>query len=183
MNSIKKLADWRIIKREKIITDQFLDLYKYKTINPNGYRGYFWTAKRKSDFTVIIPRFESGKTLLVGQFRPAVERVVWEFPMGSVRGKSSLKMAKIELRQETGYTASKWLKLGQIYPASGLLDQKAHIFLARDLTFIGEDPEANEFLGIKQITFAKLEEMINIGKITDGISIAAYYLFKQKVSL
>ncbi len=175
-----KLDDWQIVKREKIVEDKFLDLYKYQTINPNGNRGYFWVVKRSSDFAVVIPKLESGETLLVGQFRPAVERVVWEFPMGSVQGKPSLEMAKTELREETGYLAKRWLKLGQIYPASGLLNQQAHIFLAQDLSFVGDDPEPDEFLSIKKVSFAKLNKMIDEGEIVDGISIAAYYLFKTK---
>ena len=176
----KNISNWTIKKREKVFSDKFLNLYKYQTINPAGGRGYFIVAKRDFDFSVVIPKISDKEILIIRQFRPAVERLVWELPMGSVDGVDPLEMAKTELRQETGYLAKKWRSLGSVYPAAGLLSQKGHIYLAEELSYVGDDPEPDEFIEIKKISLESFEEMIKKGEMVDAISIAAYYLFKIK---
>ncbi len=180
-NSQPPLDDWKITAKKLVIKDKYLRLFKYTTINPLGKRGYFWVAKGKSDFAVIIPLLNDQTTLLIGQYRPAVEKIMWEFPMGAVNNQKDMaQTALTELREETGYIPQKLVKLGELYPAAGLLNQKGHVYLAREISFVGSAPEGNEYLETKKVTFPQLEEMINKGEVDCAITIAAYYLFKSK---
>lgn len=180
--SKSKLTDWQITKKELIIKDHFLSLYKYTTINPLGKKGYFWVAKRFSPFfVVIIPIIKSNTTLIIGQYRPPIQQVTWEFPMGAVSNiNNPQKAARIELKEETGFTAQELKLIGQFYPAAGLLNQKAYVFVAYNLQPGPPQPEDNEYFETQIISFDKLEQMIQNGQIICGITIAAYYLFKNQ---
>ncbi len=177
-----KLNAWQITQKELIIKDRFLSLYKYITVNPLGKKGYFWVAKRpKPFFVVIIPIIKPNTTLIIGQYRPPIQQITWEFPMGAVSDVNDpQKAAQIELKEETGFTAQKLKLIGQFYQAAGLLDQKAYVFAAYNLQPGSPQPEGNEYFETQIITFDKLEQMIQNGQIICGITIAAYYLFKNQ---
>ncbi len=180
-NNRPSLDSWKIIKKNIIVKDKYLHLWRYSTINPLGKKGYYWVAKRNHDFAIVIPLLDKKTTLLVGQFRPPVEKVVWEFPMGAVEKEKDIsKVAATELEEETGFRAKNLVKLGQFYPASGLLSQQAHVYLASQLTFVGPHPEGNEYLETKKVALKEIRKMIVNGEIEDAISIAAYYLFWAK---
>ncbi len=177
-----KLNAWQTIHKKLVIKDRFLLLYKYTTINPLGKKGYFWVAKRPTPFfVVVIPIIDSNTTLIIGQYRPPVQQVIWEFPMGAVTNiNDPRKVAQIELKEETGFTAQRIKLLGQFYPASGLLNQKTHVFAAYNLQPGPPQPQGNEYIKTQTTTFDKLEQMIQNGQIICGITIAAYYLFKNQ---
>jgi ADP-ribose pyrophosphatase len=91
------------------------------------------------------------------------------------------------LREETGLTAAKMTRLGQLWIAYGFARQKLHVFLATGLTPAGTDPDPEEHdLVLKKATIAEFEGMILDGTIRDDCTVAAwglYRLWKEKSSL
>jgi len=60
---------------------------------------------------------------------------VRELPAGAIEpGVSPLDCAIRELAEETGYQARTWQKLAEFYPSPGVLSERTHLFVARDLT-------------------------------------------------
>src|SRR3989338_2623466 len=69
---------------------------------------------------VIIPELPDGRLILLRQYRTAANRVLWEFPAGTLEpGESPLVCAKREIMEETGFKAVHWKKLTEFYPAPG----------------------------------------------------------------
>ena len=90
----------------------------------------------------IIAVTAEHQLLLVEQFRPPVGGRVIELPAGLVgEGRLSQETpeaaARRELREETGYSASKWTYLGRGPSSAGLTSEVVDLFLAEDLVKFG----------------------------------------------
>lgn len=170
-------SDWKTVNSKVVYKNPFMAIREDTVIRPNGTTGSFYVLDR-SCFSIIIPLTPDFEIYLVGQYRYALQTFTWEFPMGSVAGKSHLEIAKQELKEETGLTAKHWVKIGEYAVSPGHASQKTQLFVATDLTQGKSNPEPNEFLTVKKIPLAQLEEWISHGTIIDGVTIAAFHLLE-----
>lgn len=83
---------------------------------------------------VILPLLNKNEVVLIRQFRHAINKTILEIPAGtSEPGESMLACAKRELAEETGYTASKWTRFIDFYPAPGISTERMTLFVAEKL--------------------------------------------------
>lgn len=128
----------------------------------------------------IIPQDEDGNIYLIGQYRYAVGQYSMEIPAGSTDGEDPLHAAKRELKEETGFVAEKWEKLGEFYPANGILKEKNHVFRATGLKQTGEHQWEDEGINkLIKLPLKKVLQMIKEGEIKDGQTISSLMLFAQ----
>ena len=147
---------------------------------PDGSTGIY-SYVEKPDFALIIPA-ENGGFHLVEQYRYPVRMRCWEFPQGTLPGLAAAdhpeKLAREELRQETGLTAEVMRHLGHLHCAHGMVSQGFDVFVAEGLTPGEPDLEIEEQdLRSQWFGRADLEAMIRRGVITDDSTLAAYALF------
>lgn len=154
-------------------------VYKYKTVFPDSKIKDYFVLDRYSPFSVVVPLFDDQTTILVGQYRVPVEAYSWEYPMGSVRSKPPLATAKQELKEETGFTAKKYIKLGEYYLAPGFSNQIMHVFLGLGLTAGTPDPEPYEYLTTQKVKLETVKNMIEDGTIKDGPTVLANSLVAE----
>lgn len=129
---------------------------------------------------VMMPVDERSRVLLVRQFRLPAQRDLWELPAGRLDpGESPLQTAKRELREETGYRAKTWVKLGSFWPSPGYVDEKMNLFLARDLTEGEQKPMEDERIEIRWFSKRELGSLIEAGEIHDAKTIIGYFLWLQ----
>ncbi|MBR0474860.1 MAG: NUDIX hydrolase, partial [Erysipelotrichaceae bacterium] len=88
-----------------------------------------------------------------------------------------------ELQEETGYKASKIEKLVEFFTSPGVVKEKIYVYMASDLTFVGQHLDADEYLNVKTYTAEEVEKMIKDNELQDGKSIIAYELWKNRKSL
>jgi 8-oxo-dGTP pyrophosphatase MutT (NUDIX family) len=87
-------------------------------------------------------------------------------------------LAREELRQETGLTASVLRHLGHLHCAHGIVSQGFDVFVATGLTHGPPELELEEQdLRSQWFGRAEVEAMIRQGGITDDCTLAAYTLF------
>jgi ADP-ribose pyrophosphatase len=133
---------------------------------------------------VIIPRTDSGKYILVKQYRFPLERYLWEFPAGGKEpGETFPGAATRELMEEIGMRPRKLKKLLEFYPTPGVSGEKMHMYLAWNLQpRIAEKDEDEEFeIGI--FTLGELERMVADGEISDGKTLIGFHLVKKMTKL
>src|SRR5262249_15620901 len=83
----------------------------------------------------ILPLVDSVHVCLLRNRRPIVGETLWEIPAGTLEPQEPPESAAIrELAEETGYRAADWRKLTEFYPSPGVLTERTHVYLARDLT-------------------------------------------------
>jgi 8-oxo-dGDP phosphatase len=83
---------------------------------------------------------ESGRVLMIRQYRHPVGRLLWEIPAGlrDKPGEPLLAAAERELLEETGYRAADWRVLADVFTSPGFSTERLRIFLARGLTQVPE---------------------------------------------
>lgn len=128
---------------------------------------------------VIVPVFGDGTVALVRQYRHAAGEYLLEIPAGTLNsGEDPMIGAVRELEEEIGVRAARVEKLNEFYVSPGFLTEKMHVYLATDLTEVGQKLEADENLTIERFSFDELSKMIRDGRIVDaktmvGVMLAA----------
>jgi ADP-ribose pyrophosphatase len=86
---------------------------------PNG-REYDFAVVRHPPAVVIIPVEDDGRIVLIRQYRPALDRELWECPAGSLEpGESADAAARRECEEEIGRAPGRAERLGAWYPTPG----------------------------------------------------------------
>lgn len=169
----------KVVKRKVDYKNPFMKIFKQEILFGDGRRKDYYVVDRNNDFSVVIPVFSDQTVMLVGQYRIPIEKYSWEYPMGTVKNKTPLEVAKQELKEETGLTAKKWKKIGESVVAPGYCNQKFFIFIATELTEGEPEPEPFEMLTSKRIGLTDVKKMIRNGKIKDGPTIVADYFLHE----
>jgi len=153
------------------------NFYRYTLLFPNNKKGDF-IVRNSQPFTIIIPQLNQDNFIMVKQYRLGSNKISLEFPMGSVRNLSPSAMAKQELKEETGYTAKKLRLLGWFYLSPAWSNQKAYVYLAKDLISGKPQPEDYEIIEIEKKSDKEIEKLIANGEINDAPTIVAFFYYK-----
>jgi ADP-ribose pyrophosphatase len=96
---------------------------------------------RHSGAVAVVAIDDQDRVALVRQYRHPVQDVLWELPAGlrDVDGEDPGLTAARELAEETGLVAWRWESLLTLYNSPGYSNEQIIIYLARDLTPVGED--------------------------------------------
>lgn len=118
---------------------------------------------------VIVPVFADKTVALVRQYRHPAGKYLLEIPAGSLDKDENPELGAIrELEEEIGGQAARIEKLSEFYVSPGFLSEKMFVFMATELTGVGQKLEEDELLSIEKITFPKAFEMIRNGEIEDA---------------
>lgn len=129
---------------------------------------------------LIIPELPNGKLLFVKQFRYALGKIFLELPAGKKdHHEKSLVTAKRELQEEVGYKAKKMKFLTRIHPVIGYANEQIDIYLAQGLTYIGDNPDEEEFLIPVELTIQQAMKMVWQHKITDVKTQIALFWYQE----
>jgi ADP-ribose pyrophosphatase len=134
---------------------------------------------RHPSAVVVVPVLPDGRTLVVTQYRYAMERETIEFPAGKLDpGEEPLTTAFRELEEETGYRAGRMEPLLPFAPAVGYSTEIIHAFAAHDLTETGMRPDEDEITGVRAIDFDELKAMALRGEIIDGTTLVTLAMYE-----
>jgi ADP-ribose pyrophosphatase len=145
---------------------------------PNGSEGDFYYAHTKGA-VFVIPQFDDGSLLLLRQFRYLNQRESLEFVGGGMKeGLTHEQAAHEELLEEAGLVANELIPLGWFNPMNGLSDEECYVFLAQGLKQQAARPEASEEFEPVRMATIDIDRLIAAGEIWDGMTLAAYSLFR-----
>ncbi len=127
---------------------------------------------------VIVPEVAPGRLLLIENQRVAAGRTLLEFPAGTMEPPEPPEAcAARELREETGYQAARFSLLGRLYPAPGVSTELMHIFLARELTFVGQQLDPGEEITTLEMEAAELLRLARKGALEDAKTLCGLALY------
>ncbi|MCI3929702.1 NUDIX domain-containing protein [Streptomyces sp. AN091965] len=111
----------------------------------------------------VLALDESGRVVLVRQYRHPVRHKLWEIPAGllDVPGENPLHAAQRELYEEAHIKAEDWRVLTDVYTTPGGCDEAVRVFLARDLSEAeGERFEVEEEEADMEIARVPLDDLV-----------------------
>ncbi len=135
---------------------------------------------------VVLAVDDDDRVLCLQQYRHAVGMAFVELPAGllDAPGEEPVDVARRELREEAGLSATDWEHLGTTYPSPGITDEVQHLFLARGLSHVGrgdfvlEHEEAE--MTVFWAPFTALVQAALDGRVSDGPVVQALLLAQAR---
>ncbi|QPS70518.1 NUDIX hydrolase [Lactococcus garvieae] len=169
------------LSREQIFHGQIFQVVKDLVSLPDGSM-----SSRELVFHnggVAVAPITGDKLILVGQYRKAFEKFIFEVPAGKLEEDelNDPKAAALrELEEETGYTAERLTEITSFYGTPGFSSEKTYLYFPVGLTKV-ESPrlhDEGEFLEMIEVTLPEAKMMIEAGQICDAKTIMAVWYWE-----
>lgn len=109
------------------------------------------------------------RVCLLRQYRHAAGGWVWELPAGKLEpGEPPESTARRELQEEAGFEGAQWQSLGQYVSSPGILTERVHLFLARQLAPVQIAREQGEVMEVHWVELGEALRRVHSGDINDG---------------
>jgi 8-oxo-dGTP pyrophosphatase MutT (NUDIX family) len=170
-------VSWQTHTSKVVYENAWIRVREDAVTRPDGQPGIYGVVETRHPSVFIVALTDDREVLLVTQDRYTSGRSSIEVPAGNSDGEDPLEAAKRELREESGYVAGSWSELGRMEAANGFCTEVQHVFLARELTHVGDDRKAEDGItDVRFVAFDEVLEMVRRGEITDGQTISSLML-------
>jgi ADP-ribose pyrophosphatase len=168
---------WEVIS-SKIEGDyRIFNLRIDRSVSPRTKRSHDFYVLESADWVNVIPLTARNEVVLVRQYRHGIRGLALEIPGGIVeKGDSPEAAARRELMEETGYRDSAMVSLGLCHPNPAFLNNRCHMFLAKDVYPAGEqNQDEKEDIEVLLRPLDEIPNLIRNGGITHSLVVAAFY--------
>jgi len=172
---------WRTTGSRKLIDLGEVKLYRDKIVSKSGFKTDHLRLSLH-DFSIVVPVLDDHRLVFIWNYRHPIQGWELELPAGLVDdGEDSESGAKRELKEETGYSARSWKGLGWLHTLPGISSQRAHVFLARQLTKGSASREPYEYMKIKILKARQAYRLLWTGKIIHSPTVSALGLAEKTI--
>ena len=179
--SDSKLSLWSCYNTEQLLDLSICQIMTHKAQNPRTQKEAPFYVLKMPDWVIILALKSNQELIFVKQFRHGIRDITLEFPAGLVDlHENPLDAAKRELREETGFTAQQWKKIGTLHPNPAIQDNQCHIYLAQNLHQTGTlELDEEEDIELKTCRSETIPQMVQDGILTHSLTVAAYFLYRE----
>jgi 8-oxo-dGTP pyrophosphatase MutT (NUDIX family) len=164
---------WRTLDSKIVYSNPWMVIREDKVIRPDGAEGIYGVVEMPLSCGIVAID-DRDQIAMVSQWRYTLGKMFVEIPTGGgADGEMPLDVAKRELSEETGLTASSWTPLGTIDNSNGVTTDVAHMFLARQLSSGPVNHQGDEDIVLRWMSFADAVSLVIAGEITESVSVAA----------
>jgi ADP-ribose pyrophosphatase len=182
MNMNKAKNPWTNKSSEVKYENLWIKVIESNVLNPAGNDGIYGVVHYKNNAVAIIPLDENYNTWIVGQYRYPLDSYEWEIVEGGCpEGTSPLETAKRELHEEVGLKAEHYEMILEMQLSNSTTDEVSYTYVAKGLSYIGEEPEEDEQLTIKKIPFEEVFQMVMRGEIRDALAVGSILKAKMLI--
>jgi ADP-ribose pyrophosphatase len=174
---------WNWLNSKIISTCRIFTLKQETYCSPRTGKDHDFYLLDSGDWVNVIPMTADQKVILVSQFRFGTKDFSLEIPGGMLDpGDSPASGASRELLEETGYGGDEPILLGVVHPNPAIHTNHCYTFLIQNAVY-KKSPrqDSTEDIEVKAVPLADIPQLIDSGKITHALVIAAFYwLFNSK---
>jgi len=176
-----------VIFKEELIESQRIYEGAILNLRRDKVTAYSGTAYREivehNGAVAIVALTDEGNIIMERQYRYACGRAVLEIPAGKIdKGETDPVGAAVrELKEETGYTASEIIHLGNCNPSCAYSEEVIYLYLMRGLTRGEQDLDADEVIELIEMPFDEVYGMAVRGEIVDSKTLAALLMAKGRI--
>lgn len=174
---------WKTISSDRALDSPWMSIRKDVVELPNGELICDYYVWESCDIALIVPLTESGRFILVEQYKHATGEITLEFPGGVIEtAEPAEHAAKRELREETGYSVRDCKRLAKICDNPTKSTGNLHIFLGTGAQKTTE-PQLDISEDISAVSLSRQEVIASIqsGRIRVSGSIAAAFLAFEEI--
>jgi len=171
------------IEGQRVYEGVLLNVEKDRVLLPNGKESIREYIKHPGA-VLVIPVLPDGRIVMERQFRYPTGMTFLELPAGKLDpGESPEQCGHRELLEETGYRAGSLRYLTRLHPCIGYTDEVIYIYAGFDLSFEGEQSDADEFLEIFSLELHEAYEAMLRGEISDAKTMIALFWAKHHLEI
>ena len=164
---------WPVLSSRVIHQTEWLTLREDQIELPTGQPSTY-TFVDLGECVGVLPLTTDGRLMLVRQYRHIGQDFPWELPSGGVHaGESVEAAAHRELAEETGLTAGRLEHVISFDTSPSAVRERAHVYLARDLTAGEPSPDETEFLEVRYFDREEALGLIATGEVREAMTIMA----------
>jgi ADP-ribose pyrophosphatase len=135
---------------------------------------------RHSGAVTVLPIVDEHHVCLIRSWRVAVEETLIEIPAGTLEpGEDPAECARRELIEETGFRAGRVEFVQAFYLSPGILDEKMHLFMAKDLVAGATALEPGERIENWIVSWEEAMQLARSGKIRDSKTLTGILLCRE----
>jgi len=168
-------APWRRVDRADRGDFRIFRMVEEYYEAPGMSLGHGFYVLESPDWVNVVPITPQGDVVLIRQFRAGTAEVTIEVPGGMVEAGEDPGAAGLrELEEETGYRATRLVRLGAVRPNPAILRNTCHMYLALDAVPTGRtnfDP--GEDVHAFEVPWDEVQAMIADGRIDHSLVLNA----------
>lgn len=169
-----------------VYDNPWIRVSEYAATAPTGHPATYGLVSYKNYAVAVLPLFDDGTTVLVGQHRFPLESYSWEIPEGGgPLAHDPLKSARRELAEETGLQAADWREVLRVELSNSVSDERAIGYLATGLSPVedGPRPDDTEAIELARVPFREALDAAMAGHLADVLTVAmllkAYHMARE----
>lgn len=177
---VTKLTE-KTISSKKIYEGKLFSIKKDEVQLPNQRTTIRECINIHNEVVGILAVTEENKMILVKQYRYPIGKTIIEIPAGKIdSGEEPVTCAFRELREETGYVASRMDLLSSFYTSPGNSNGLVHLFEAKELIMNEANPDEDEFVELLHFSKEEVIAAIQAGLICDAKTLLAIQYWNTK---
>jgi len=168
------IGGWRRHSSRLVYDNPWIQVRHEEVTTPAQTPGAYGVVHFKNTAVGILPLDADNNTYLVRQTRYPLAQYTWEIPEGGCpEQEAPLDAARRELQEEVGLAAGHWELLQELHLSNSITDERAIIYLARDLSPVAQNLDESEDIEVQKVPISEALAMLRKGEITDAITVAA----------
>lgn len=161
-----------------VYRNPWVEVEVYDIVHPTGADGEHVLIVTPPAVAVLV--LDGDDVVFTRQPRFGARREVVEIVKGGADdGEAPIDAARRELREELGLEAGRWEPLGEVYEIPSIMALPVTLFLARDLTHVGAEPEEIERIEEVRMPLNEAIERARAGELSDAVTLAALLRYSR----
>ena len=158
-----------------VYDNPWIRVTEYAATAPTGRPAQYGLVSFKNRAMAILPLFDDGTTMLVGQNRLPFAGYSWEIPEGGAPlDEDPMAGTRRELAEETELQTSEWRKILRLQLSNSVTDEHAIGYLATGLSRLdgAVEADATEDLALARAPFREALDAAMAGDLQDALTVA-----------